>query len=353
MDLRGTALIYARAEVYFARVSTNPSSTASHSPGAPSRGLIWLALLCVYVVWGSTYLAIRVAVHDMPPFMLGGVRFIIAGGVFFLWALARRRIKARRTGEPPARVEAKHWLNTGVVGAALLLGGNGAVIMALRHVTSSMIALLVATTPFWMLLIGRVWLRERTKPQHWMGLVLGFSGVYLLVSSKVGASVVHPIGAALGLFASLSWAVGTLYSRRYDIPKDSMLATSMEMMWGGVLMLALGIVLGEPARFNMAAFSWQAWSALLYLIVFGSWIGFTAYAWLVKVAPLPLVSSYAYVNPMIALLLGALILDEPVNARMLFAAGIIVAAVAITVMQTPPRVTRWVNSWRPQASKAS
>jgi len=266
----------------------------------------------------------------MPPLLLSGTRFVVAGSVLFVWMYLRRRASGQQV-QPLSFV---HWRSALIVGGSLLFFGNGSVSLALLTISSSITALLIATTPFWMLFFGRMLSQEPIAIKDWFGVALGFSGVALLMAHRVGPDALHPMGACLGLFAAAAWAFGSAYSRKLPLPKETLLAASMEMMWGGALLIVLALVRGEhrslpPFDITVLGAIW-AW---LYLIVFGSWIAFSAYAFLLKTAPLPLVSSYAYVNPVVAMILGAVWLDEPVTLRTLAAAAMILVAVAITAMR--------------------
>jgi drug/metabolite transporter (DMT)-like permease len=277
-----------------------------------------LALAAVYVVWGSTYLAIRYAVETLPPFSMAGVRFLVAGGLLYGWARFR--------GTPrPAPV---HWRSAAVVGGLLLLGGNGIVVWAEQFVDSGLTALLVSTTPFWMVLLH--WLFQggvRPGPRLIAGLVLGLVGVAML--ARPGSGQVAPFAAVLLVLASLSWASGSLYSRRAPLPSSPLLGTGMEMISGGALLLGAGLIAGEPARFDPAAVTAASLASFLYLIFIGSLVGFTAYIWLLKAAPPSLASTYAYVNPMVAVFLGWAFAGEPVTSGTLLSAAVIVAGVAL------------------------
>jgi drug/metabolite transporter (DMT)-like permease len=297
-----------------------------------SKPWIWVSLLSLYLIWGSTYLAIRVALRTMPPFVLGGARFLIAGVLLFAWSLRKRDPKRSPLGWA-------QWRATGVIGALLLFGGNGAVIFALRYVTSSVIALLVSTTPFWVLVIGRMWHKEEILRRDWLGLLIGFAGVLLLLGPSATGTAIHPVGALLGLLASAAWALGSVYARRAPIPQQALVATSMEMLLGGGALMIAAAGTGELAAVRWSDVSTDSWTAFVYLIVFGSWMGFSAYAYLLKEASLPVVSSYAYVNPVVAMVLGALFLGEALTTRTLFAAALIVAAVAATVIRPPRKKT--------------
>jgi drug/metabolite transporter (DMT)-like permease len=290
---------------------------------------VWLALLALYFIWGSTYLAIRVAVETLPPFLMAGTRFVTAGGVLYAFAIRR----GDRRGDAPT---AAGWRAAALVGAGLLLGGNGGVVWAEQYVSSGLAALLVSSLPLWMALLGRVFYGEAIGPAVLAGLVLGMAGVVLLVG-RVETGGADPAAALVLLGASCSWAAGSLYARTAPLPRRGLVATAMEMLTGGALLLVLSVLAGEPARLRAADFTLPAVSAVLYLTVFGSLVAFTAYSWLLTNAPLSLVSTYAYVNPVVAVLLGWLILDEPLTSRVVVAGAAIVAAVALIASARRPR----------------
>jgi drug/metabolite transporter (DMT)-like permease len=282
---------------------------------------IWTALLIVYVVWGSTYLAIRIAIQTLPPFSMAGVRFLVAGGLLYAWAIRR----GDRVHDAPGWPQ---WRAAAIVGAGLFLGGNGGVVFAETRIPSGVAALLVATLSLWMALLS--WLAHGERPSRAtsIGLPLGFAGTALLIG-PVQTSGIDPVGAVACMLASMSWAAASLYSRHAPLPKRTAVSTAMQMLTGGVWMLLAGAVIGELAHVEPSRFSAASVGALLYLIVFGSLIAFTAFAWLVRHAPLPLVATYGYVNPVVAVALGWAILDEPVTPRMLLAGAIIVGAVVL------------------------
>jgi len=298
--------------------------------GAPT-GRIVTALGSVYLVWGSTYLAIRFAIETLPPFLMAGVRFLIAGAILYAWV----------RGRGAARPTRAQWGGAAVVGGLLLLGGNGSVVWAEQYVDSGPTALLVATVPFWMVLLD--WLRpggRRPRTTVWLGVGLGLVGIVLLVGpgELVGGQGLYLPGAMVLLAASLLWSVGSLLSRTVPKPDASFLGIAMQMLSGGALLLVASVVAGEPARFVLDDVTLRSVAALAYLVVFGSIIGYASYVWLLGVAPASLVSTYAYVNPVIAVFLGWLLADERVTARTVVAAGIIVGAVAlITVIRERPR----------------
>jgi drug/metabolite transporter (DMT)-like permease len=292
-------------------------------PAPASTGAIWAALAAIYVVWGSTYLAIRVAVETLPPLLMASVRFLIAGGVLYLWAIRR----GDRGGDRPTFPQ---WRAAAIIGTALLLGGNGGVVLAEQSVPSGIAALLVATVPLWMVVLARVVLGERVTWRESLGIAVGFGGILLLVNPTTGGSF-DPLGVGLLLFASLSWAAGSLYARRAPMPSRSLVGTAMQMIAGGVALGIAGIAAGEIADVNPAGASTASLLGLGYLIVFGSLVGFTAYAWLLRVTRTSLVSTYAYVNPVVAVLLGWGFLGEPLSIRTLVAGGVIVIGVALIV----------------------
>jgi drug/metabolite transporter (DMT)-like permease len=287
----------------------------------PAAALVLAAFAAVYLLWGSTYLAIIFALKTMPPLLMAGARFLLAGAV--LYGFMRLR------GEPaPAR---RHWRTTAIIGALLLMCGNGGVTLAERTVPSGVAALLVAMVPMWMVLLE--WLRpggSRPTRRTMLGLLVGFAGIVVLVGpGALGSEGVDLSGAGLVMLGSLAWAGGSIYSRGADLPKSALLATGMEMLWGGVWLTLAGALTGELGRVDPSAFSTESILAYLYLVVFGSLVGFTAYIWLLGVSTPARVSTYAYVNPVVAVLLGWWFLGEPLTARVLGAAAIIVLAVAV------------------------
>ncbi len=287
-----------------------------------SRGQLFAAFAAVYILWGSTYLAIRFAIETLPPWLMAGVRFIVAGAILF--AIARARGATR-----PTRA---NWGAALLIGGLLLLGGNGAVVWAETRVPSGLTALLVATVPIWMVLLD--WLQpsgNRPTRSVIAGLILGFIGLGVLIGPGeiLGRGQVDLLGAAALTFGSITWAAGSVYSRRVRLPSSPLLATGMEMLGGGVLLLVLSLVTGEAARFAPPDVTTQSVLALLYLIVFGSLIGFTAYIWLLGHASAARASTYAFVNPVVAVVLGWAMANEELTPRMMGAAAVIVAAVAL------------------------
>jgi drug/metabolite transporter (DMT)-like permease len=284
------------------------------------RWKIVLAFLAVYLCWGMTYLAMRVAVRDIPPHLMSGARFLVAGLVLYLWT--------RRRGDP--KPTAIQWRSAAMIGAFLLLGGNATVAWAEQQVPSGLAAVLIAVAPIWM--VAFEWARGGPRPGKRVtaGLILGLVGLAILVSPKGdSATQVNPIGAVMLVLASASWAWGSVVSKSAPLPKSRFLATSMEMIGGGVLLLLTALAVGQVAHFRPTEVSANAVLAWLFLVVFGSLVGFTAYIWLLGVTSIAKVGTYAYVNPIVAVFLGWAILDEPVTGRTLAAALVILIGVAL------------------------
>ena len=284
------------------------------------RWKIVLAFLAVYLCWGMTYLAIRIAVRDIPPHLMSGARFLVAGLVLYLWT--------RRRGD--AKPTAIQWRSAAMVGAFLLLGGNATVAWAEQQVPSGLAAVLIAVAPIWM--VAFEWAKGGPRPGKRViaGLILGLAGVALLVSPEGdSATQVNLIGAAMLVLASASWAWGSVISKSAPLPKSPFLATSMEMIGGGVLLLLTALAVGQVAHFRPSEVSAHAVLAWLFLVVFGSLVGFTAYIWLLGVTSIAKAGTYAYVNPIVAVFLGWAILDEPVAGRTLIAALVILVGVAL------------------------
>jgi drug/metabolite transporter (DMT)-like permease len=292
------------------------------------RWAIWAALGSVYLAWGSTYLAIRFVVLGLPPFLSAGLRFLIAGGL--LYAFRRLRGDGRPTRQ--------HWRAATFVGLLMLLGGNGCVVWAEQHVPSGVAALLVATSPVWMVLMDPLFRgSRRPHPLILVGVLLGFAGTVVLVGPGQLLGLqgrVDPWGALLLTLAAIFWSVGSLYSRKAALPDSPLLGTSMEMLVGGLALFLLGTCTGEWNRLAWGPEVPRALGGMAYLIVFGSWIGFSAYTWLLRVAPTPFVSTYAYVNPLVAIVVGHFVGGEALSGRVLLAAAMVLGAVAlITALQ--------------------
>jgi drug/metabolite transporter (DMT)-like permease len=299
-----------------------------------SRAQITAAFASIYIIWGSTYLAIRYAVATIPPFLMGGVRFLISGALLYVWARSR--------GAPaPTKL---HWRNAVIAGGFLLLGGNGAVVWAEQFVPSGLTALLVSILPFWLVIIE--WVRpprQRPSTAVLVGLVVGFVGIIVLVGtgSIGGQGDIKPIGALVLILGSLSWAIGSFWSRDAQLPESGLLTTGMEMLGGGVLLILVGALTGEFSQLDVSRISRESTIGLVYLITFGSLLGFTSYIWLLdKVSPAHL-GTYAYVNPIVAVLLGWAIAGERLSLRTAVAAAIVICAVAlITTARNAPKSQR-------------
>jgi drug/metabolite transporter (DMT)-like permease len=299
-----------------------------------SRAQITAAFASIYIIWGSTYLAIRYAVATIPPFLMGGVRFLISGALLYVWARSRG-------GPAPTKL---HWRNAVIAGGFLLLGGNGAVVWAEQFVPSGLTALLVSILPFWLVIIE--WVRpprQRPSTAVLVGLVVGFVGIIVLVGpgSIGGQGDIKPIGALVLILGSLSWAIGSFWSRDAQLPESGLLTTGMEMLGGGVLLILVGALTGEFSQLDVSRISRESTIGLVYLITFGSLLGFTSYIWLLdKVSPAHL-GTYAYVNPIVAVLLGWAIAGERLSLRTAVAAAIVICAVAlITTARNAPKSQR-------------
>ncbi|HLF69489.1 MAG TPA: EamA family transporter [Actinomycetota bacterium] len=297
--------------------------TKDDQPRSASDPLIWSALAIVYVVWGSTYLAIRVlAIEHAPAFISAGVRFVIAGAVMLLVG----RLRTRRA---PERITPHQLRSSVIVGGALLLGGNGMVVFAEQRVDSGVAALMVASMPLWFALFLWLFHGERLPRPALVGLALGFGGIALL-SWPSGTSTIATSGIVALLIAPMAWSAGSIYARRAPLPRDPFLAAGLETVAGGILLLAAAAATGEFRNLD-PHLTTRAWLSLSFLIVAGSLVAFTAYMWLVRNAPTSLVSTYAYVNPVVAVLLGSLLLQEPIGVRTVTSAAIIIAGVAMMV----------------------
>lgn len=297
-------------------------ATSSAHRVSPTK--IWAALGSLYLVWGTTYLAIRITNETLPPLIAAGVRFLIAGAVLYAFAIRRGDV----VGDRPTRAS---WIAAGVVGAGLVAGGNGLVVLAEVTVPSGIVSLIIALVPLWMALIDRVLLRHRVGALTTVGLVLGFGGAAMLIGGTALDEGAPLSGMLVGLVASLSWTSASLYSRNAPLPSRPLVGAGMEMMIGGAILVLAGALRGEASLIRLDEFSLRSILALAYLIAIGSWVGYTSYVWLLRSARTTLVSTYAYVNPVVAVFLGWLILDETITLQMVFAGAVIVLAVAIII----------------------
>ncbi|MGI9055381.1 MAG: EamA family transporter [Pyrinomonadaceae bacterium] len=287
--------------------------------------ILLAAFAAVYIFWGSTYLAIKYAIETLPPFLMAGGRFVIAGGILFLIA---------RFSKDYEKPKFEHWKTSFIVGTLLLLGGNGGVVFAEKYISSSLAALLVATEPFWIVLLSWLWLKKSHPDLKVVaGIALGFFGVWLLISGQMETAAssdsMQFLASVAIIAAAMSWALGSIYGLRAPVPKSSILTAGMQMFSGGLVLLFVSLITGEMFRFDIAQVSNASIFGVIYLIIFGSLIGFTAYSWLLKNAQPAMVSTYAYINPVIAVFLGWLIAGESFTSQMLVGATIIVGSVAL------------------------
>lgn len=303
----------------------------------PSTLGVAAAFAAVYLIWGSTYLAIRYAVETLPPLMMAGTRFVIAGSI--LYAFVRLRGAPR-----PLRI---HWRSTAIIGGLLLLGGNGGVTWAEQTVPSSVAALLITSVPIWMVLAE--WLRPggvRPRLAVAVGVVLGFAGVVLLMGSKeLGeGQPLDRVGALILVSGSICWSLGSVWSRSMKMPSSPLMVTAMEMLCGGVMLLAAGLSLGEGSNIAADKISLLSVASLGYLIVFGSLVAFTSYVWLLKVSTPARVSTYAFVNPVVAVLLGVTVGKEPFGAKTMIASMVILAGVVLITLKPRRRSNSEIDS---------
>jgi drug/metabolite transporter (DMT)-like permease len=310
----------------------------------PDRRAIWLGLAILYVVWGSTYLGIRIAVETMPPFLMAALRFGLAGLVLLAWVALRNR----RDLVWPTRREL---LDTGIVGALLLGGGMGLVAWGEQTIPSGIAALLIAMMPAWVAVLGRVFLGERLPRLAGIGIVVGFIGVAILAAPTVlgAAEALDAVGLAAIIASPIAWSSGSLYAtHRAVLPRHPLVATGAQMLAGSGVLAVMSIATGEPGGFDPSAVSTSSFAAFLYLTVIGSVLAFTTYGWMLRVAPLPLIATYAYVNPIVAVVLGAVVLSETIGPTTLVAGAVIIGAVALIVtsrgrMSSPPTATDTVR----------
>ncbi|MBI4749305.1 MAG: EamA family transporter [Acidobacteria bacterium] len=288
---------------------------------------VWMlvaAFAAVYIIWGSTFLAILFGLETIPPFLMAGTRFLVAGGLLFGWA------QLNGAGWPTLA----QWRSAAVLGAAMLLIGNGAVVWSEQRIPTGITALLITTEPLWIVLLEWVMEKQRPTALTWGGLVLGTVGTIVLIGPGVfqGMSDVDLLGAAAVTIGALSWAAGSLYSARAEMPASPTLSTGIQMLAGGVFLSIFSLMMGEWTHFEVAKVSLKSVLALGYLAVFGSIIAYTAYVWLTRVAPPSRVATYAYVNPIIAVLLGWAVLNEHISFRTMCAAAMMITAVVLITL---------------------
>ncbi len=301
------------------------------APGAaPTRLSLVAAFAAIYLIWGSTYLAIRFAVETLPPFLMAGCRFVLAGLLMYGWTQLRGRPRPR----------ASHWAAAAMVGTLMFVIGVGGVSWAEQHVPSGAAALLVAVGPLWMVLID--WLfydGERPGAKVLGGILMGFAGVVILVgpAQLAGAARIDPFGAAVILVGTVTWSFGSLYTRQGHLPAAPVLAIGMEMLAGGVILLLVATAFGEWTQLQPSGVSLKSLLSLGYLIVFGSIVAVSAYLWLLKVSTPARVITHAYVNPIVAVFLGWALAAEPLTPRVLLASAVIIAGVLLIVTRREVR----------------
>lgn len=313
------------------------TSPSTPSRPAPPGWLLWAALATVYVVWGSTYLAIRVVVESMPPLLAAGARFATAGLVLAALLVVRggpRRIAASRS----------QLVGAAFVGLSLLLVGNGLVSIGEQTVPSALAALIVGVIPL-VVVVLRSLAGEPISRAGLAGVGLGFVGLAVLVVPRGVAGTTDPVGMILLVVASISWATGSFLSRRLSMPHDALTSTAYQLLFGGLFLLVAGLALGEWGQVEAGNFSQASVIALVYLVVFGSLLAYTAYTWLLQNAPISRVATYAYVNPVVAVVLGVLILAEEIDPLMIAGAVLIVVSVAFTIRtESTPAARRGVRA---------
>ena len=293
---------------------------------------VWLAMLAIYIIWGSTYLGIRFAIESIPPFLHAGMRFFISAALILGWRFL--------AGDE--RPTLRQWRDASIVGLFLLLGGNGLVSWAEQTVDSGIAALIVGTVPLWLTLFEA--LRPGGVKPGWqavVGLLIGFGGIFILINPETLASAafrVDLLGAGALVLATILWAMGSIYAKTAQVPKSVFMFTGMQMASASVGLFLVSALNGEMAAFDIRAVTLTSWVGLIYLILFGSLVAFVAYGWLLRNAPISLVSTYGYVNPLVAIFLGAWLANEVLTWRVFVAAAVIISAVVmINRAKSPPK----------------
>lgn len=307
--------------------------------GSAGSTAIWAGMIVLYFVWGSTYIGIRFADESIPPFLMAGVRFLVAGGLLLAWEWVSIGRLRRRTGLPadqrPARPSLREWRDSAIVGGALLGGGMGFVAVGEQTVPAGIAAFLVALLPVWVAVLGWLFFHERLPRMVVVGVIVGLAGVAILVGpagSPGGGLAFDPRGLAALFLSPISWGAGSLYSsHRAILPRRPLTATGLQMVCGGAILLVAAALTGELAGFDLAAVSARSGLGLAYLVLVGSLVGYTTYVWLLRVAPLPKVATYAYINPIVAAILAGLLLGEAIEPRTALAGAVIVLGVALIV----------------------
>ncbi|MES2626250.1 MAG: EamA family transporter [Pseudomonadota bacterium] len=293
------------------------------SSSRPDRLRLICAFFLIYFIWGSTYLAIRYAIETMPPFLMAGTRFFAAGLLMFGFM----RLKG------VANPDLWQWIHLSVIGTFMFLGGNGFVVWAEQYINSGLAALLVSTLPLWLILLDWLWAKGPPPTRMALaGISLGIAGTVLLVDpARIVGSSVHLPGAAMVVLASLLWAIGSIYSKKIKQPTSIFMSAACQMIGGGVSLLVVAFCLGEPAQFDFASVSAVSLAGFFYLLIFGSMIAISAYVWLLQNASAARVSTYAFVNPAVAIFLGWLLADEEITVHIMLGAGIILAGVFLVI----------------------
>ncbi len=293
----------------------------------------WLALIALYIVWGSTYLGIKIAIETIPPFFHAAIRFFVSGLILIIWQKA--------AGHPlPTR---RQWISTAIIGTLLLLGGNGLVSWAEQFIPSGIAALIIGSVPMFLVIAEAI--RPNGVKPTWvtiLGLLIGFVGIFILVGpSEVSGSneKLDTLGVIALLSACALWAAGSVYSKSADLPKSSLMTTGAEMLMGSLSLIIVSLLTGELNGWQVSEVSSRSLYGLTYLILIGSLVGFGSYVWLLQNAPISLVATYAYVNPIVAVLLGNWLGDEPLEPRIWIATMIIIGSVI------------FINNSRPGAKK--
>ena len=301
------------------------------------KSKIWLALLALYIVWGSTYLGIKVAIETIPPFFHGSTRFLISGIILVVWQ------KSAGQSMPTRR----QWISAAIIGTLLLLGGNGLVSWAEQFIPSGIAALIIGSMP--MFLVVAEALRPKGVKPTWraiVGLLIGFAGIFILVGpAEISGSTtkLNPLGVIALLGACVTWASGSIYSKTADLPKSSLMNTGAQMLMGSVSLMIASLLTGELNGWDITAVSSRSIYGLSYLILIGSLVGFASYGWLLQNAPISLVATYAYVNPIVAVFLGNWIGEEPLEPRIWIAAAIIIGSVIFINTGSKPRIKKEAN----------
>jgi drug/metabolite transporter (DMT)-like permease len=325
---------------------------ADRSTPAPAPLMVLVAFAAIYVIWGSTYLAIKYAIASVPPFLMTAARFFVAGGVLYVWSVLRPSTNPGTDAGMPASA-ARRWRDAFIVGALLIVGGTALVGWAELSVPSGITSLILATTPLWMVLLESVSLGRAPAPRVLAGVAVGLGGLAILIWPSLTApgTGVDLLGVAALALAALAWSAGALFSRRAALPVSAARATGMQMLAGAVLSLAVGLALGEHRTLSPSAITPASLLAIGYLVVAGALVGFSAYLWLMRVSTPSRVATHAYVNPVVAVLLGWAVLGETVTARTALAMAVIVAAVVLIVSAPAAKRTVVADGLTPRRTR--